>query len=56
MTNAVSIAQLGSNNSTMRNRIINGAMVINQRGTTSGVTSGYFVDRWQLSGFFRIQK
>ena len=50
MTNAVSIAQLGSNNSTMRNRIINGAMVINQRGTTSGVTSGYFVDRWQLSG------
>ena len=28
-----------------KNRIINGAMVINQRGTTSGVTSGYFVDR-----------
>ena len=34
----------------MRNRIINGNMAINQRGTTSGVTSGYFVDRWTLSG------
>jgi hypothetical protein len=34
----------------MCNRIINGNMVINQRATTSGVTSGYFVDRWTLSG------
>lgn len=34
----------------MRNRIINGNMIINQRGTTSGITSGYFVDRWTLSG------
>jgi len=34
----------------MRNRIINGNMAINQRGTTSGITSGYFVDRWTLSG------
>ena len=33
-----------------RNLIINGAMSINQRGATSGVTSGYFVDRFQLSG------
>jgi len=34
----------------MRNRIINGNMAINQRGVTSGITSGYFVDRWTLSG------
>jgi hypothetical protein len=33
-----------------KNRVINGGMVINQRAVTSGVTSGYFVDRWQLSG------
>ena len=33
-----------------RNLIINGAMSINQRAATSGVTSGYFVDRFQLSG------
>ena len=32
------------------NLIINGAMAINQRGATSGVTSGYFVDRFTLSG------
>lgn len=34
----------------MRNRIINGDMRINQRGVTSGITTGYFVDRWTLSG------
>jgi hypothetical protein len=34
----------------MRNRIINGNMAINQRGVTSGITTGYFVDRWTLSG------
>jgi hypothetical protein len=34
MTNAVNIAQSGSNNQTMRNRIINGGMYIWQRGTT----------------------
>jgi hypothetical protein len=33
-----------------KNRLINGAMAINQRGTTSGVTGGYFVDRWQVTG------
>jgi hypothetical protein len=33
-----------------KNRIINGSTLINQRGVTSGVTSGYFVDRWQISG------
>ena len=33
-----------------RNMVINGAMSINQRGATSGVTSGYFVDRFSLSG------
>jgi hypothetical protein len=49
MTNAVNIAQSGSNNQTMRNRIINGAMVIDQRnaGAVAFGTSGeYFVDRW----------
>ena len=33
-----------------RNLVINGAMSINQRAATSGITSGYFVDRFQLSG------
>jgi hypothetical protein len=52
MTNAVNIAQSGSNNVTMRNRIINGAMVISQRNGTSSVTpnsSAYTLDRWELS-------
>jgi len=39
MTNAVNIAQSGSNNVTFRNKIINGAMVINQRGTSSSTSS-----------------
>jgi hypothetical protein len=51
MTNAVIIAQQGSNNTTFRNRIINGAMVIDQRNAGASVTlvsSGiYTVDRWQ---------
>ena len=34
----------------VNNMIINGSMAINQRGATSGVTSGYFVDRFSLSG------
>ena len=34
----------------VKNLIINGSMAINQRGATSGVTSGYFVDRFTLSG------
>jgi hypothetical protein len=51
MTNAVNIAQSGSNNVTMRNRIINGAMTINQRGGTisaTGTDNVYGVDRWQM--------
>jgi hypothetical protein len=35
---------------TTKNIIINGAMSVNQRVATSGITSGYFVDRFQLSG------
>jgi hypothetical protein len=49
MTLAVNIAQGGSNNVTMRNRIINGAMVINQRGWSGNITTGneYTLDRFQ---------
>lgn len=53
MTLAVSIAQSGANNVTMRNRIINGAMMIDQRNAgasvniVSGVTT-YTVDRWSV--------
>jgi hypothetical protein len=51
MTNAVSIAQLGSSNGTMRNRIINGAMVIDQRNAGASVTptvdGTYTIDRWK---------
>jgi len=51
MTNAVNIAQGGSNNVTMRNRIINGAMVIDQRNAGASVTGStsdpYVTDRWK---------
>jgi hypothetical protein len=51
MTLAVNIAQGGSTNLTMRNRIINGAMVIDQRNAGASVTittNGEFsVDRWK---------
>ena len=40
MTNAVALAQGGSNNVTMRNRIINGAMVIDQRSNGGSTTYG----------------
>jgi hypothetical protein len=53
MSNAVSIAQGGSNNVTMRNRIINGAMNVNQynSGASFTPTSGsYIVDRFQYQG------
>ena len=54
MTKAAELAKLGevlTNSSKGRtNLIINGDMAINQRGATSGVTSGYFVDRFTLSG------
>jgi hypothetical protein len=49
MTLAVNIAQIGSNNTTFRNRIINGAMVIDQRNAGASVTptnASYTVDRW----------
>ena len=32
-----------------KNLILNGSMQVNQRGATSGITSGYFVDRFTLS-------
>jgi hypothetical protein len=54
MTLAVSIAQSGANNVTMRNKIINGAMMIDQRNNGASVTpsgtdtSAYVLDRWYL--------
>ena len=51
MTFAVNLAQGGSNNTTMRNRIINGAMVIDQRNAGASVTltaSQYTLDRWRF--------
>jgi hypothetical protein len=63
MTLAVSIAQGGSNNVTQRNRIINGAMVIDQRNAGASVSvSGtvYSVDRFPIgaaqSGKFTVQQ
>ena len=52
MTNAVSIAQLGANNSSFTNRIINGAMVIDQRNAGASGTGNdtYVVDRWAYFG------
>ena len=51
MTLAVNIAQSGSNNVTFRNKIINGAMVIDQRNAGASVTipatgGQYTLDRW----------
>jgi hypothetical protein len=52
MTLAVNIAQGGANNVTMRNRIINGAMVIDQRNAGASVTPStgvtYLLDRWNF--------
>jgi hypothetical protein len=55
MTLAVNIAQIGSNNTTFRNRIINGAMVIDQRNAGASVTQSsssalYPVDRFAIFG------
>ena len=54
MTKAAELAKMGevltNSNKGRTNLIINGDMAINQRGATSGVTSGYFVDRFTLSG------
>lgn len=50
MTQAVTLAQAGNSNGTFRNKIINGAMVIDQRNAGASVTpaSGtYALDRWQ---------
>jgi hypothetical protein len=51
MTNVVSIAQSGANNVTMRNRIINGSMVIDQRNAGASVSTNgsYPVDRFQMA-------
>jgi hypothetical protein len=49
MTNAVSVAQYGSSGTTLgfKNRLINGNMVINQRGYSGTPTSGtYTLDRY----------
>jgi len=63
MTNAVDIAQMGSNNVTFRNRIINGAMVIDQRNAGASVTptaSAYTLDRWEagmsVASKFSVQR
>ena len=64
MTLAVNIAQIGSNNTTFRNRIINGGMVLDQRNAGSSVsvsTSGvYVLDRWKNrangGGVFSVQQ
>ena len=52
MTRAVNIAQSGANNVTMRNRIINGAMMIDQRNAGASVTpadNSFVLDRFQFS-------
>jgi hypothetical protein len=54
MTNAVSIAQQGSNNTTFRNRIINGAMVMDQTANSGtlvnpAVNGSYYLDRWTVA-------
>jgi hypothetical protein len=49
MTLAVNIAQSGSSNVTFRNKIINGAMVFDQRNAGASVTptnDQYLLDRW----------
>ena len=52
MTLAVNLAQGASNNVTFRNRIINGACVIDQRNAGASVTptaTAYGIDRWVLA-------
>lgn len=57
MTNAVNLAQAGNSNSSLgfKNRIINGAMVIDQRNAGAAVTINaaavtYTLDRWRAFG------
>ena len=63
MTNAVQLAQYGSVQNSFKNRIINGAMVIDQRNAGASVTPTnlqYTVDRWNTlltqSGKFSVQQ
>lgn len=64
MTNAVAIAQQGSNNTTFRNKIINGAMAVDQRNQGNSLTvttsTTYGLDRWQnavnVSSKFSVQR
>jgi hypothetical protein len=52
MTNAVTVAQGGSNNVTFRNKLINGNMVIDQRNAGASVTptnGQYTLDRWNAN-------
>jgi hypothetical protein len=59
MTLAVNIAQSGSNNVTFRNRLINSAMVIDQRNAGASVTPTanftYTLDRW-VAGLIQSSK
>ncbi len=50
LTGDITASSLNSGQFAVNNMILNGNMAINQRGATSGVTSGYFVDRFTLSG------
>ena len=54
MTNAVTLAQLGGADTTLpfRNRIINGAMTIDQRnaGASGTAENTYTIDRWAIFG------
>jgi len=52
ITGTINSNQLGSNVAQfngMKNRIINGAMVIDQRNAGASVSSGFTVDRWNTS-------
>ena len=63
MTNAVTVAQGASNNVTFRNKLINGACVIDQRNAGASVTpttDAYTLDRWKAqssqSSKFSVQQ
>lgn len=69
MTQAIQVAQYGSSGISLgfKNRIINGAMVIDQRNagaSSSAVTDGYTLDRWatvsydggNVTGKFTVQQ
>jgi hypothetical protein len=63
MTQAVTLAQVGNSNGTFRNKIINGAMVIDQRNAGASVTpadGNYHIDRYKAwlsaSGKISVQQ